>query len=766
MPDLIVDLEQFQLAETQLIGHQAKQLAQLEQLGVRVLPSFVVPTSTLSGAIDHHRLAQLVETALANQADGRPGREQALNTVRRAIRTLELPKPTALAILKKYYQLCKQGYAAVMPSFHSAGQHSLAGPSTIRDNVHGDANLIETILECWASSLSGDSIETLTVTSPRLSGTDNALVPAAILIQCRPQPQASGTACNFEHHTGQSDVVTITAVKGVYDRQHHPDQHTAQTVLDKYTHATVRHRPARQHVQLSRRLDDYRQFRPVGLRFDDYRSAPVSPSAVLTSRQQRQLADIVNRLSSQHPGKICLDWQLVDDQVLVSHWQSLSGPTAGERQGPVIGAGVVPGVTAGRLHRVTPASRPHQVPPQCILFIDVHDRYTPQLVCAARGVLFSEPWVPPATLSLLTSRGVPTLSSVRPTKSLPFGQEVVLDAHTGRVTMPAKPARRLPPAHTQLYHYTQDLALAAPSDGVVFDSSALVLQAGTHPDYLWRTQAGQHVRLQLVRHLREYWPAGYPLWYLPFSPGPDLLAELDFGRQLEGDGPNPALGLSGAERIAAHPEWFEFELTAVKEVLNDTGADLQLVIPGVKQVKHLRRCWQLLERLGLVGPTVRVWAQLSSPRAVLDMGGGDRLPLAGVVLDADSVFSLSIGRQVTTPSDHEPEYTQVLTEYLKHLSQTLSPRQLSHPAHATPVVLQLSQHQPRLTAAAAGLGIRGVALPSERALELARQVVDGSAMLDNSTTLDSSATSDSSAVPAGSAAPVNPPVFAQPRTAQ
>ncbi|HYD35847.1 MAG TPA: PEP/pyruvate-binding domain-containing protein [Vitreimonas sp.] len=166
------------------IGRAAKQLGEIVGSDFQLPPSFLIPSSTLF-----------------------------------QIQKGQFPKPIALEILKAYHEYLHHGFVQIRPSYIVKAE-----TAAFEQNIHGDTNLLESIVEC-----------------AKFSG----LTP--LIIEYQPQAQVAGKIYTCHPHTHSKATLIVEAAWGVYSDEQPADVFeidvrtwhiTGRMIATKSTHLT------------------------------------------------------------------------------------------------------------------------------------------------------------------------------------------------------------------------------------------------------------------------------------------------------------------------------------------------------------------------------------------------------------------------------------------------------------------------------------------------------------------------------------------------
>jgi phosphoenolpyruvate synthase/pyruvate phosphate dikinase len=201
-PAVVLLAEVYSCSKTQ-VGLGANELGVLHHHHIPQPPLFVIPRESLAQVATTNNLTRKVELLL-NTEHSRKVREEKLHSL---ITRQHWPESLGTEIAKKYLGYCKQGLVTIFPSLLTHGTSSVKEKS-----VHGEAAVLESILQVWADTVIEQQSYTHT-TKPTLE----KILPAAMCVQKQPLATVSGFGFTRHPLSGDKTIALIQSVWGSVD---------------------------------------------------------------------------------------------------------------------------------------------------------------------------------------------------------------------------------------------------------------------------------------------------------------------------------------------------------------------------------------------------------------------------------------------------------------------------------------------------------------------------------------------------------------------
>src|SRR5579875_2111428 len=209
--------EQLGIEDVDSVGGKGANLGELTSAGLPVPPGFVVTAQAYLAAVES---AGIRDKLVAIQSDCDADDEAALTVssdlARGLLRSTPIPAQLHDEILSAYHQLSAEAGAdgAVSVAVRSSGTSedsgdtSFAGMNETFTNVTGDKDVLERIVDCWAS-LYGRRVMAYRAAS---SLTEEPTI--AVIVQRMIPSERSGIVFTADPTTGASDHLVVEAIVG------------------------------------------------------------------------------------------------------------------------------------------------------------------------------------------------------------------------------------------------------------------------------------------------------------------------------------------------------------------------------------------------------------------------------------------------------------------------------------------------------------------------------------------------------------------------
>ncbi len=679
----VVALADLRLTDEPVAGGKAANLGELLSAGFPVPPGFVVTAPAFLDAMASGGVRdKLAEGARSVDVDDPDELSAQSGALRDLVRAAGVTPDLAVGILAAYERLGNQVVVAVRSSAtgEDSADTSFAGMNATFTNVSGTDDLIDRVVDCWASAF-GERV----LSYRRRQGI--ASEPAvAVVVQVMVDSARSGVMFTVDPSTGDRTRLVVEAALGlgevVVGGQVEPD--TYVVARDDLTR--VEARLGRQEFAIVRGADGHDE--RVEL------AADAGAAQVLAEAQISELAalglDIEAHYGQPQDVEWALDpdgrWWIVQSRPITTlgagggaHPAELaesadpSGAAPSERQPAeaevlVAGLAASPGIGSGPVRRlsdpeegkallagevlVAPMTNPDWVPTM---------RRASALVTEGGGLTCH---------AAIVSRelGIPAIVGARrATEVLHDGQLVTVDGSRGVVlegeaTPVSAPVAAVPtasaaalfePLATKVlvnlaFAERAEEVAALPVDGVgLLRAEFLLTEAlgGRHPKALIADGgAGEFVdRMSesVLRITRAFAPR--PVVYRTTDFRTNEFRKLEGGERFEPAEDNPMIGYRGCYRYIRDPEVFELELEALARVRDETP-NLDVMIPFVRTRWELEACLEILDRTRLGDQRgLRRWVMAEVPSVVYRIPDYAALGIDGVSIGSNDLTQLMLG---------------------------------------------------------------------------------------------------------------------------
>lgn len=671
--------DRLSLADVAAAGGKGANLGELTTAGFPVPSGFVITASAYVQAIDQSGARATLRSQLRSlDADDAASVARVGEACRDAIGATTPPSELAEAIVAAYRLLGDDVSVAVRSSGTSedTGATSFAGMNATFTNVTGAEELLQRVVDCWAS-LYGDRSIVYRATE---HATEEPTI--AVIVQQMVPSDRSGVLFTVDPASAALDRLVIEAVFGqgeaIVSGRVEPDTY----VVDRNGPAIVSVRIGTKELEITR--DE------AGHDHEVHLPSARSRARVLTDAQVLALARIGLAVEAHYGAPQDVEWAMADEAL----WLVQSRPitTLGLRE-----AAAAPGTpeTTAEAGRILVAGLGASAgaasgPVRVLTSPDQSSRLAQGEVLVAS--MTSPDWVPAMrrAAALVTDGGgitchaaivsrelrIPCVVGTRTaTTVLRDGEVVTVDGATGIVTEgapssapaagtslaaagPAPPSasRPLPeresgPIATRLY---VNLAVAERAeevasldvDGVgLLRAEFMVADAlgGVHPRLLIdRGQSDTFVKTMaesLLHITRAFLPR--PVVYRSIDFRSNEFRGLEGGEAYEPTEDNPMIGYRGCYRYMDQPDLFALELDVLGTVAAETP-NLRLMIPFVRTAWELERCMSLV-RAHPRARTLAIWVMAEVPSVAYWIPTYAALGVEGVSIGSNDLTQLMLG---------------------------------------------------------------------------------------------------------------------------
>ena len=673
--------DELKVADVAAAGGKGANLGELTAAGFPVPPGFVITASAYVETIERSGARGTLRALLgALDVDDAASVARTAGACRDAIAATKPPAELADAIVAAYRRLGDDVAVAVRSSGTSedTGATSFAGMNATFTNVIGAEQVLERVVDCWASLYGDRSIV--------YRATEHAAEEPtiAVIVQRMVPSDRSGVLFTVDPASGDRSHLVVEAVFGqgeaIVSGRVEPDTY----VVDREGPAITSIRIGTKALEITR--DESGHDREVALPSDRARQRVLSDSEVL------ELARLGLSVEAHYGAPQDVEWAAAGGDV----WLVQSRPitTLGRRDASAAGGSVLPAAPEGRVlvsglgasaGTVSGAVRVLTSPEES-------SQLLPGEVLVAP--MTSPDWVPAMrrAAALVTDGGgitchaaivsrelrIPCVVGTRmATTVLRDGEVVTVDGATGTVTEgavaaaapaasavaeagtgaaaagTARPAGggAAAPIATRLYvnlavaERAEEVA-ALDVDGVgLLRAEFMVADAlgGVHPRLLIdRGQSGTFVGAMtesLLRITRAFFPR--PVVYRSIDFRSNEFRGLEGGEAYEPVEANPMIGYRGCYRYMDQPDLFSLELDVLGNVVAETP-NLRLMIPFVRTAWELERCIALV-RSHPRARTLALWVMAEVPSVAYWIPTYAAMGVEGVSIGSNDLTQLMLG---------------------------------------------------------------------------------------------------------------------------
>ena len=665
----VIPFDQLAVDDVEVAGGKGANLGELTKAGLPVPPGFVITAPAYLDAMDAGGVRGEVRSAAgALDPDDSAALSATAEHLHDLVRKAGVPDGLRRAVLDAYHGI-GGGLVAVRSSAtaeDTAGT-SFAGMNETFTNVSGDDELIDRVVDCWAS-LFGERVLSYRATQ---HVTDEPAI--AVVVQRMVDSDRSGVMFSADPASGDRSRMVIEGAFGL-------GEVVVGGLVEPDTYVVAKDGPRLLEVRIGHKPFAIRRG-PGG---DERVELPSEEAArqVLSPDEILDLARLGTRVEQHYRAPQDMEWAYADDGLWLVQSRPITtlgteatrpaaAPSAGVE--PLLtGLAAAPGTVAGRVHVVHTVEESRALEPGEVL---VAPMTTPDWVPTMRraAALVTDGGGLTCHAAIVSRElGVPcVVGTRRATEAMRDGELVTVDGASGAiyegdqvasiaapaVTVagePGAPGVAAPePLATRLY---VNLAIAdraeetaaLPVDGVgLLRAEFMITDAlgGVHPRALLargdQAEFVEKMSASLLRITRAFAPR--PVVYRTIDFRSNEFGKLQGGEEFEPVEANPMIGYRGCYRYVKEPELFALELELLARVREETP-NLHVMIPFVRTRWELEACLDLIEASPLGRQRgLHRWVMAEVPSVVYRVPEYAALGVDGVSIGSNDLTQLMLG---------------------------------------------------------------------------------------------------------------------------
>ncbi len=655
------------LADNPLVGGKGANLGELTSAKLPVPPGFVGTSGAYRYALDHAGVVPALAKLLGESAETTADLTRISEGTQQLIRSIALPDDLSSAVVEAYHQLGEGTFVAVRSSGtgEDAGDTSFAGMNATFTNVSGDKQLLERVVDCWASLYGARVI------SYRRTRSIDETPAMGVIVQTMVASERSGVMFTADPSTGDTSRIVIDAAFGQGEVVVSGQVECDTYILNKSGPALVQVRVGVKDFKLIRGADGN------DLHVD--LTPEEGAQRVLSDDEAIQLARLGLATETHYGSPQDTEWAIADGTLYLVQARPITTLGVKSEASPISSAATVllQGLAASS-GRATGKVRVLDSP-------DQGDELQDGEILVAR--MTSPDWVPTMRRAgaLVTDEGgttchaaivsrelgVPCVVGARTaTKVLRTGELVTVDGSQGAVYAgegagpvaavsvkspdvagDARSSGTNRPLATRLYvnlafaDHAEEVA-ALDVDGVgLLRAEFMVTDAlgGVHPRRL--IELGEQATFvdkmaaSLLRITRAF--GERPVVYRSIDFRTNEFSNLEGGSKFEPAEENPMIGYRGCFRYVHEPEVFRLELEVLAKVYEQTP-NITLMIPFVRTKWELQACLDLVRQSPL-GYEIPVWVMAEVPSVAYRIPEYAEMGISGVSIGSNDLTQLMLG---------------------------------------------------------------------------------------------------------------------------
>jgi len=641
----------------EIIGEKGVDFGRLHSLKLPIPDGFIIPSSIFQKLLtpDHiHKIELDLQTIQIDQPETLV---RASEKIKNQIMRLEIPQALAIDISNAYHKIGEHEFVALRSS-KTNGQ--LPSQHATWLNVHGDANVIDSVRKIWASMFEPKMLLHI---SQHLTPLKH--ISQAIVVQRMTQSRVSGVAYSKNPETNNKRSVVIDAIWGLgeylLDYMIQADRYE----VEKNTWNVIQQGKHPQQYELVRKEGMTEEFEiPESRKF----------AAKLREKELKEIAELAVKAQQLLFFPQRLEWAYEGDTLYILQTQQLTETFSqqvmananDERLGhlaPLLyGSSVQEGLISGRVRVCRTEKDFQELKPGEILVTAKLPSLHLHLFRSAAGIICDTPLFPRDVFSL----GIPCVANTHfGTSALKTGQFVTVYGQQGTVYEGSldyaepKNSQASKPLHfTKVLVSTGEPEAAKHISTLDVDGIGLLraefmfASLGIHPKKLIKEHKEDILIQTLVSGIRKLCDSvkQKPVYYRFIDFTSQEFLQLEGGKEYEKPEENPILGYRGGLRYMSNISSFDIELSAIAQLKEEGYDNLHIMIPFLRSVDELVLLKKHLAQYDLIqSKKLELWMMVDVPAVALGIDRFLEQGVDGVAIGAKDLISLFTG---IVPSDN------------------------------------------------------------------------------------------------------------------
>lgn len=657
--------------DTPLVGGKGANLGEMTKIGMPVPNGFAITINVYDSFLAENDIAKKIYDILAiTDVDDPAQLESASHRIQRLVVEGRIPDDAAAQIIKSYRKLSGPFNKALVAVRSSAtaedsGATSFAGQQASFLNVHGEANLLMNVKECWASLFTARSIYYRVENK-----IEHESVKISVIVMKMVQSEVSGVMFSIDPAKNDKDRIIIESVWGLGEMIVQGSVIPDKYVVQKGTFAILSKEVSDQSIQLIRMKDGSNK--EVGV------PEKIKQKQKITDEEIIKLAKMSAKLQEHYYFPQDSEWAKEKDKLYLVQTRPITTIAAvtknkNEREDPNIkisdspilsGTSASPGIGTGPVKILKSPKEIGKILKGDVLVAPMTSPdYVPAMKKSA-AIITDEGGETSHAAIVSRELGIPCVVGTKDaTKILKDGMIVNVDGATGNIFAGAKVSvtevSKATKVHTRFKLKTATkvyVNLAEPElaaqvaamnvDGVgLLRAEFMIANIGIHPKEAIKEKKQEHFIDKLAHDMEIFCKAFYPrpITYRATDFKTNEYRSLPGGKSWEPVEPNPMLGFRGAFRYVSNPEVFSLELQAIKRV-REKYDNLHLMVPFCRSPEELAKVRRLVASEGLFeNPTFKFLMMCEIPVNVIQIEDFINVGINGVSIGSNDLTMLIMG---------------------------------------------------------------------------------------------------------------------------
>jgi pyruvate,water dikinase len=658
----------------ELVGGKGANLGEMTRAGFPVPNGFAVTVQVYDDFLAENNLAKRIYEILASTDVNDPAQlAGAARTIQKMVIEGKFPETAAKEITKAYRKLSGILSKALVAVRSSATAEDLAGASFAGQqatflNIKGDANLLVSIRECWASLFTPRSI------FYRVSNKiKHERVKIAVIVQKMVQSDVSGVMFSIDPVTNDKDRIIIESVWGLGEMIVQGSVVPDHYVVQKGTFDILSKEVSDQAIQLIRKGAETKELEVP---------KKIQNKQKITDAEVVALAKLSAKLQEHYYFPQDSEWAKEGDKLYIVQTRPVTTMAQVAKRGievvktesgdvttatmPILkGSPASPGMGAGPVKILKSPKEIGKVQKGDILVAPMTSPdYVPAMKKAS-AIITDQGGQTSHAAIVSRELGIPcVVGTEKATTKLKDGVIVTVNGETGEVFMGStvskqemKKAEKEKPKFSHVRTATKVYVnLAEPEraaeisklnvDGVgLLRAEFMIANIGIHPkEAIRKKEQGRFIEkltADLTTFAKSFYPR--PVIYRATDFKTNEYRSLPGGKTWEPEEPNPMLGFRGAYRYVNNPEVFNLELTAIRNVRQKYD-NLHMMVPFVRSPQELAKVRRLVASEGLFEQTsFKFWMMCEIPTNVILIEEFIKVGIDGVSIGSNDLTMLLLG---------------------------------------------------------------------------------------------------------------------------
>ncbi len=679
-----------------LVGGKGANLGEMTQAGFPVPYGFAVTVSAYDIFLDHNNLLQEINGIIKITDVNDPAQlADSSRKIQKKIIQSEFPAEVSKEIIQAYKKLSgglfKKALVAVRSSATAEDLPgmSFAGQQATFLDIKGEANLINSVRECWASLFTARAI--FYRAENKIS---SEKVKISVIVQKMVKSEVSGVMFSVNPVTEEKDRIVIEAVWGLGEMIVQGSVMPDKYLVQKETFAILYKEISDQAIQLARVNNEAKEIEVPKNRRNLQK---------ISDEEVVKLAKLAQKLQDHYYFPQDMEWAKEGKDLYIVQTRpvtTLGGKIKGEVRGgeiqtattPILtGTSASPGIGTGPVRIIKSANEIGKVKKGDVL---VSTMTSPDFVPAmkrASAIVTDQGGATSHAAIVSRELGIPCVVGTKDaTKKLKDDFMITVDGTKGLVFLGSKTivekkeVTTSQPKHlktaTKVYvnlaepERVKDVAKLN-ADGVgLLRAEFMIANIGIHPKEAIKNKKQEVFIDKLAKDLEIFCKAFYPrpVVYRATDFKTNEYRQLPGGAKWEPVEPNPLLGFRGAFRYIRNPEVFSLELQAIKRV-REKYDNLRLMIPFVRSPEEMAQVRRLVASEGLFeSSTFKLWMMVELPVNVILLEEFIKVGIDGVSIGSNDLSMLILGtdRDNAEVSQAFNERSEAVWWALKHVITT------------------------------------------------------------------------------------------------